>query len=135
MDKRKSRPQGAASERSAETASSIVARRAALAAAERADAVHATSAPLARAVGRYVQTAANHTSIAVMVALRLALASYRPRGCFNADGQPKVRHKSREAAIAHKRSLILAGRASKWLQVYQCSVCGFWLVGHRGGRR
>jgi hypothetical protein len=73
--------------------------------------------------------------MAAIVALRLALATYRPRECFNATGQPKVKHKSRGDAIEHKRALILAGRASKWLQVYECRVCGFWHVGHRGGRR
>jgi hypothetical protein len=93
------------------------------------------SAPLTGAVGRCVQTLANRASMAVIVALLLAMASYRPRECFNINGQPKVQHKSREHAIAHKRALILAGRASKWLQVYQCGVCGFWHVGHRGGRR
>lgn len=93
------------------------------------------SAPLARAVGRCVQAVANHAPIAAIIALAVALASYRPRQCFNANGRPKVRHRSREDAIAHKRALILAGRATKWLQVYQCDVCGFWHVGHRGGRR
>jgi hypothetical protein len=93
------------------------------------------SAPLAGAVGRCVQTLANRASMSFIVALLLGLASYRPRECFNADRQPKTRHKSREDAIAHKRALILAGRASKYLQVYECSHCGSWHVGHRGGRR
>jgi hypothetical protein len=98
-------------------------------------ALRTTSAPLAGAVGRCVQTLANHAPIATTLALRMALTSYRPRACFNANGQPKVRHKTREDAIRHKRALILAGRASKWLQVYECGVCGFWHVGHRGGIR
>jgi hypothetical protein len=63
--------------------------------------------------------------------------AYLPRQCFNADGNPKVRHKSREDAIRHKRSLIMAGRANASLQVYECGVCGYWHVGNRrrGGRR
>jgi hypothetical protein len=93
------------------------------------------SAPIAGATGRCVQTVASHASMAAIVALRLVLATYRPRECFNANGDPKVRHKSREDAIKQKRALILAGRASKWLQVYQCKYCGSWHVGHRGGRR
>jgi hypothetical protein len=93
-------------------------------------------APLARAAGRCVQTLANHASMSTIVALLLA-AAYRPRECFNANGQPKVRHKSREDAIAHKSSLIIAGRASASLQVYECKHCGYWHVGNRrrGGRR
>jgi hypothetical protein len=92
------------------------------------------SAPLAVA-GRCVQTLANHASIAAMVALAVFGIDYFPREHFNADGSPKVAHKTREAAIQHKRSLIMAGRASKRLQVYECSHCASWHVGHRGGRR
>jgi hypothetical protein len=93
-------------------------------------------APLARAAGRCVQTLAGHASMPIIVALLMA-AAYRPRECFNADGKPKVRHKSREDAVQHKRSLIMAGRASASLQVYECKHCGFWHVGNRrrGGRR
>jgi hypothetical protein len=93
------------------------------------------SAPVARATGRCVQTLANHASMTVMIALAVFGIDYFPREHFNADGSPKVGHKTREAAIQHKRSLILAGRASKHLQVYECSHCGSWHVGHRGGRR
>jgi hypothetical protein len=93
------------------------------------------SAPVARATGRCVQTVVNHASMFAIVALATFGIDYFPREHFNADGSPKVAHKTREDAIAHKRSLILAGRASKQLQVYECSHCASWHVGHRGGRR
>jgi hypothetical protein len=101
----------------------------------RRDLLRRVSAPVARTTGRYVQTLANHASMYAIVTLALFGIDYFPREHFNADGFPKVAHKTREAAIQHKRSLILAGRASKHLQVYECSYCGSWHVGHRGGRR
>jgi hypothetical protein len=92
------------------------------------------STPLAEAVGRCVQTLANHASMATIIAPLLAARS--PRQCFNDDGKPKVRHKSREAAERHKRSLMRwTGQPSRSLAVYECKICGFWHVGHRGGRR
>jgi hypothetical protein len=93
------------------------------------------SAPLARATGRFVQALAYLAPMSAMVALAVFGIDYFPREHFNADGSPKVVHKTRENAIQHKRALILAGRAGKHLQVYQCSHCASWHVGHRGGRR
>jgi rubrerythrin len=70
-----------------------------------------------------------------MVTLLLA-AGYLPRECFNVNGDPKIRHKTREAAIAHKRNLLRATGDSGWSRkVYRCRVCGFWHVGRSGARR
>jgi hypothetical protein len=94
-------------------------------------------APLAAAAGRCVQTLANHASMPIILAPLMG-AGDRPRQCFNANGDPKVRHKSREDAIQHKRSLLMAGHGEpSSLQVYECNVCGYWHVGNRrrGGRR
>jgi hypothetical protein len=92
------------------------------------------STPLAEAVGRCVQTLADHASIPAIIALLLAAGG--PRQCFNANGLPKVRHKSRKAAERHKASLMRwTGQSSRSLDVYECKICCFWHVGHRGGRR
>jgi hypothetical protein len=71
----------------------------------------------------------------IIVALALA-GRYLPRECFNEHGQPKIRHKTREEAQAHRQSLMRAtGQPGHALKVYQCGQCGFWHVGHGGRRR
>jgi hypothetical protein len=95
---------------------------------------HTNTAPVAAATGRLFRRLA--TPALIMVALLIA-AVHRPRECYNANGDPKIRHRSREDAIQHKRSLLLADdlRPGHTLKVYLCGVCGFWHVGNAGKRR
>jgi hypothetical protein len=47
----------------------------------------------------------------------------------------KIRHRSFQAALAHKKDMIANGAAGDWLNVYACEHCSGWHVGHRPGRR
>ncbi|HEY7177001.1 MAG TPA: hypothetical protein VH442_18975 [Micromonosporaceae bacterium] len=69
-----------------------------------------------------------------IVAVLLA-AVHLPRECFNEHGAPKIRHKSREDAQAHRTGLAARTGQGRGLKVYQCSQCGYWHVGHSGRRR
>jgi hypothetical protein len=90
------------------------------------------TAPAAVAAGRWFWRLAP-----ALIRVTLLLATmHLPRECYNRDGQPKIKHKSREEAIRHKRSLQRQeGRPGRALKVYLCKRCGFWHVGHGGNRR
>jgi len=89
------------------------------------------TAPAAAAAGRWIGRLA---PVLTIVALLLA-AAHLPRECFNAAGQPKTRHKTREYAERERHALLAAGRAGRALKTYLCKRCGFWHVGHTGRRR
>jgi len=92
--------------------------------------VQKITAPAAAAAGRLLGLAPVLNIIALLLAVRL------PRECFNENGDPKVRHKSREDADIHRRDLQRrTGQPWHALKVYQCGRCGFWHVGHTGRRR
>lgn len=45
----------------------------------------------------------------------------------------KQRHPDREHAVAHRRSLVAAGKARMAVtKVYRCDQCGTWHVGRTG---
>lgn len=53
-----------------------------------------------------------------------------PRAHTTARGRPKVGYDRREDAAARAR--LLSKRDGASMNVYQCSVCGKWHVGHSG---
>jgi hypothetical protein len=90
------------------------------------------TAPAAVAAGRWFWWLAP-----AFIRITLLLATWHlPRECYNRDGQPKIKHKSRKEAIQHKHSLQRDTGQPGWsLKVYLCKRCGFWHVGHTGTRR
>ena len=60
---------------------------------------------------------------------------FRPRTCFNGDGEPKAALRTRGDAM----SLMKTIHGPRWrrdgLNVYRCPVCRRWHIGHAPRKR
>jgi hypothetical protein len=86
--------------------------------------------------GRVLLTATARTSVSVSINRPARWTEKQLRGCLGKNMQGKRQHGARDAAMKHRRSLIIAGKANpSTLQAYLCQVCGYWHVGNRRADR